>query len=331
MKILITSNYAPPHGGVATTVYYLAKYLSKNHEVSVASFENGFSDLKQCTKIQFTGLKLLNDFLFLPWELFTLYFEIKKQDVIFVHTPYFVISNVAALFGKLLGKRVICMSHGPIFIDWRNKLHLPFMNRMIDKWLFLNTENKEFVEKYISSIKPFAYISNGIESEQYKSNKPVTAVQKFIFVGRLEQEKGIEEFITIAKEFPSFQFGCIGDGAYKTKLEQLPNVKCYGYLPHAKAIEIMSEYDCLLFPSHAESFGLAILEARLLGLKIITTNCNSNTNKLVGNGGIVVPIGDMHALRTAMKTIDSVTSPLERDLQQYDWNEVIKEYERIIF
>ena len=330
MKILITSNYAPPHGGVATTVYYLAKYVSRDKsEVTIVSFESGFNELKQCNVIRFTGFKLLNDFLFWPWELVQLFFLIRKQDIVFVHVPYFVITNVAAFFGRILGKKVVCMNHGPIFIPWRNKLHLPLINKLVDKWLFLNTENREFVEKYVHNIKPYKYVSNGIELDLYKSRKPVTLAQKFIFVGRLEKEKGMEELIKIAKEFPHFRFGCIGDGAYKHQLVQLTNVTCYGYLPHSEAIKIMSQYDCLLFPSHAESFGLVILEARALGLKIITTNCNSNTRELVNGSGIIVPIKNVNALVNAVKTIDSANATTSSsDLQNYDWKQVIKGYER---
>lgn len=344
MKILITSNYAVPHGGVAETVYNLAKYLSLNkHEVTVVSFEKGFESLEKA--IEFKGIKFLNDFLFWPWEIIQLINIVRQQDVIFIQTPYFVISNVAALLGRIFHKKVICLCHGVINIQWRNSVHLPLINCFINKWLFLNKENIKFVKKYVNQIKPYEIVKNGIELSKYvgatrespfkntnylsraQHVAPLQMINKFIFVGRLEKEKGMEETIELVKSFPEYDFGFIGDGPYKEELMRHKNVQLFGYLNTDEKIKIMRKYSCLLLPSHSEAFGLVILEAIAIGLPVITTDTNSNIQALVNGNGIVTKVSDISELRKAVREISKKQIIIDNDyLKEYDWQNLIKDY-----
>jgi starch synthase len=66
----------------------------------------------------------------------------------------------------------------------------------------------------------------------------------------------------------------------------------------------MSEADVFVFPSLFEGFALVILEAMAAGLPVITTPNTAGPDLIEdGKEGLIVPAGDVEALRTAMESL----------------------------
>lgn len=95
------------------------------------------------------------------------------------------------------------------------------------------------------------------------------------FVGRLDQNKGIDIFLETAELLPAFAFEIIG---YGTKQEEdnlnarvalCNNVKMLGYQPTKKVLERMRAWDFVLIPSRSEYQGKVQLEAMASGCIVI--------------------------------------------------------------
>jgi len=93
--------------------------------------------------------------------------------------------------------------------------------------------------------------------------------------------------------------GKIVNPAYKDRLENLASncaASFHGYFPESEKPLIGSKYDLAVFPTQAfETYSIVVDEALSMGMPVIATKPGAQGERL-GNGGIVVPTGDVDAL-----------------------------------
>lgn len=79
---------------------------------------------------------------------------------------------------------------------------------------------------------------------------------------------------------------------------------CLGQTPRDALLREMSEAEVFVFPSLFEGFALVILEAMAAGLPVITTPNTAGPDLIKhGQEGLIVPAGDVKALRNAMQSL----------------------------
>lgn len=145
--------------------------------------------------------------------------------------------------------------------------------------------------------------SNGIErSWLNRQPKQVGAVKRFIFVGRAERRKGIEELTKVLtkllKEEREFEFSFVGPIPDKLKI-LAPSISYLGEIRDPKELkEILDDHDCLVCPSHAEGMPTVILEAMACGLAIIGTDVGA-VSRLISGNGILIEAPDPKLLMAA--------------------------------
>jgi len=61
--------------------------------------------------------------------------------------------------------------------------------------------------------------------------------------------------------------------------------------------------DVLVIPTYYEGYGMAVAEALAHGLPVVSTNTGAITELVGTDAGILVPIGDVEALTTALRTV----------------------------
>jgi glycosyltransferase involved in cell wall biosynthesis len=67
---------------------------------------------------------------------------------------------------------------------------------------------------------------------------------------------------------------------------------------------VMASFTLFAFPSHAESFGVVLIEAMAAGLPVVSTNCDGVVDIVVdGATGLFVPPGDPEALASAIERL----------------------------
>ena len=79
-------------------------------------------------------------------------------------------------------------------------------------------------------------------------------------------------------------------------------VRHKGFVTRAEVLALMSNAECLVFPSQFEGFGLPPLEAMALGVPVIASNRTSLPD-IVGDAGILVDPNDAAAWAAAISTV----------------------------
>lgn len=144
------------------------------------------------------------------------------------------------------------------------------------------------------------------------SRQAVTPSLRFIFVGRLVPDKGINELIQafqqLVSSYPACTLTLIGWHEPSTPL--LPETM--QAIQHHPAIHLVGrqddvrpyyqEADCLVFPSYREGFPNVVLEAGAMGLPSIVTDINGSREIIrQGENGIIIPPRDADQLLQAMR------------------------------
>lgn len=87
-----------------------------------------------------------------------------------------------------------------------------------------------------------------------------------LFVGRVSYEKNIEAFLRL--DFPGTKVVC-GVGPVEGRLrESFGNVRWLGLLPRSELARVYAAADLFVFPSHADTFGLVMVEAMATGTPV---------------------------------------------------------------
>lgn len=145
--------------------------------------------------------------------------------------------------------------------------------------------------------------------------------KKFIFVGRLALEKGVETLIEAyvsyrAQSDNPWPLSIAGVGPLSPKLN-VEGVNLLGFLTPDALFQEMRTSSCLIAPSLFEPWGVQISEGASLGLPIIaTTACGASVHLVRNNfNGYLVAPGDSNGLCQAMLSIST-----GHDLEEFSRN-----------
>lgn len=151
----------------------------------------------------------------------------------------------------------------------------------------------------------------GVNLEDYPSQPyPQEGAVRFLFVGRVMHEKGVDELFAAARRMKQtcgdgVEFHIAGsfEEGYKPlmdELEQTGVVKYHGYQSDMKRFYAMA--DCVVLPSYHEGMSNVLLEAAASGRPLITSDipgCREAVEP--GVSGYLCPARDADALYAAMR------------------------------
>lgn len=137
-------------------------------------------------------------------------------------------------------------------------------------------------------------------------------------VGELSEVKGQLEFVRaaalVAKEFDGVEFVVVGDdnsrgGEYRARVERLidelelrDRVHLLGRVEDA--LSVVVKLDVLVSASRSESFGMAMAEALVCGVPVVATATGGACSLIEERvNGLLVPVGDVHALAAAVSSL----------------------------
>lgn len=136
---------------------------------------------------------------------------------------------------------------------------------------------------------------------------------KIVFSGRYGNRKGVFDLLN-AFDKANFDFPVelhlFGDGEVEKVQQQKQestkkdSITVYQWTPHSDYLKKLKEYDLLVLPSYAETFGMSLVEAMGCGIPVISTFAGG-IPYVVDNGisGILIEPGDISALRTALEQL----------------------------
>ena len=159
------------------------------------------------------------------------------------------------------------------------------------------------------------HIPNFVEEQLVRTeNKQIRpAIERALFVGRVEQAKGAKEIFEAAKQLPHIRFELVGSVCDTVADWEKPdNVHLMGSVPNAQVIRLLDEADVFLLPSHTEGCSMALIEAMARGVPSIATDVGANADMLSGNCGIVVRRGNANDIVKAIG--DLAPADLRREM-----------------
>lgn len=369
MKIALLTNGIYPFnmGGMQKHSYYLARYMAQRKvQVDIYLYKQkedideaikNYFEPKELKYLAFHEINLPSSAYFPGHYLFNtyrfscnVYQKLKDNlaNVDFIYIQGF--TGWKLLKEKKSGKNIPPVGvnfHGlemfQIAADVRSKLErylfrypAKFCLREADIAFSLGGKLTDIIENKIFNTKKVWETPIGIE-EKWLNERPDSSNKrrKFIFIGRYERRKGIQELNeAIKKIHKSYEFDVefIGPIPKKNRLK-LPNCKYHGAVyDEDKIIEIVSDGDILVSPSYSEGMPTVILEAMSRGLAVIATDVGA-VSELVSseNGWLINPASIPDLKGALMKAIELPDDELMKKKQyalaliekKFTWNKVI--------
>ena len=216
------------------------------------------------------------------------------------------------------------------------------------KWI---TKNSDFVFSYGSKIsniiRDLGVNSNkiiespsGVDDDfirDYKSLK-ISNKRKFVFLGRYERRKGIEELSNVIRTLnlnsSNAEFHFIGD-IPNSKWIKSDNVFYHGLIQNTvQIISLLDEMDVLICPSYSEGMPNVILESMARGLAIIATDVGANSLLVDDEVGWLIDINNIKielissiiavSKKDNLALLKMKNNSINRVYNKYNWNLIIK-------
>src|SRR3954453_19372685 len=166
------------------------------------------------------------------------------------------------------------------------------------------------------------FIPNGIDTSAWGSTSPPDRIRRFLFLGRLDPEKGIFElldaFRQVRERHPDATLTVAGEGPADERLrrEAGEGIAFAGRIPYEELGRVFDEHDCMVLPSYSEGMPLSVLEAAAHHRAMIITDVG-DIRQLFGDRIRIIPPRDTAALAAAME------AAVEDPAPQADYRAVI--------
>lgn len=223
-----------------------------------------------------------------------------------------------------------------------NKAHFVFFQNESNYSLFVSN-------KLIDPSKTKIIPGSGVNIDKFKpiAKQSQDEIIRFLFIGRLMKEKGIEEYLQVSnkitKEYPNVEFQILGqfeEGKYKDIILNNKNAKIK-YLGVSNDVRNeIREVDCIVNPSFHEGMSNVLLEGAAMGKPLIASNI-PGCKEIINDGYN----GYLFEVKSPVSLEDKIISFIELDNKQrelmgknsrkkveaeFDRNIVINEYMKAI-
>ena len=196
---------------------------------------------------------------------------------------------------------------------WGRKAFKKRAREELDHIIALTQKTKNALLAEGADPKKITIISHFVDTKRFTPAPYRKSVRTILFCGRLEEYKGVFDFVAMTSRLPkTIRFLIVGEGSQKDKLRR-PRVELrsvsYDDMP-----KIYREADIFIAPSKPtptwqEQYSTVLLEAQASGLPIVTTKTGGIPEN-IGNAGIVVEPGDVDALTRAVQRF--ISDPMLR-------------------
>ena len=319
MKFAVLTDALFPNviGGIQKHSYYLVKYLAREaYHVDVyhshinldTSWDVYFSveELKYINFIDFDyprSIRFPGHYIYSSYKLSKLYYEYLKQskyDMIYAQG----FTGWYALIKEPFKRNMVTNLHGLEmfqkainFKEYFKQIILRIPASKIIKYsqnqISLGGKLTEILASKGSKINSIKIIPNCVEKNWLLDNSLINNNKKlkFVFIGRYERRKGVEELSEVLSEIienSNFEFHFVGPIPKNKKLDH-PNIIYHGLIKSQEKIKnILDNSDILVSPSYSEGMPTVILEAMARGCAIIATNVGANCTMISSENGWLI-------------------------------------------
>lgn len=135
---------------------------------------------------------------------------------------------------------------------------------------------------------------------------------RFVSTGSLIHRKGYDLLIMAFEKLnlpnDKWELLIIGEGEERVNLQRQidrtglgDNIHLMGKKDKPEIIEILSQSDVFVLPSRSETFGVAYIEAMMVGLPVIATVCGGPEGFVRPSDGLLIPVEDIESLSNAIQ------------------------------
>jgi glycosyltransferase involved in cell wall biosynthesis len=153
----------------------------------------------------------------------------------------------------------------------------------------------------------------------------------FLFVGRLEKIKGVQNIIPLFRKHPEIELLIAGEGTYAETLKQMAedssNIQFLGKMSHSKLEEYYRHARAVIVPSICyEVFGIIIIESFSMRTPVIVNNLGALPEVIEDSGGGMIYDTEDQLLDAIMKLAKDDALREDLGTKGYDaflkyWNE----------
>jgi len=381
MRVALVTDGIWPYvlGGMQKHSYYLCKYLAqKNVHVDLFHYNNSSYDISKLEFFAEDEKKFITPYIVdfpkgLPFPGHYLYKSYKHSRLIFeklkdkLSTYDLIYTKGFAGWHLIEEKHKMKIKCAPIGVkfhgyemfqkppNFKTRLQHIFLLRKPVRSI---SQHADLVFSYggkiteiIRSIgvadEKIVELPSGVEEAILSTtSKPVKGKLKFLFLGRYERRKGIEELNSTLQSlqssplFQKMEFHFIGPIPEEKRLQQ-QSVIYHGEIRDRDKLQgLMKQADILICPSWSEGMPNVILEAMANGLAVIATDVGA-TNVLVSEKtGWLLKSSDPNEIRMALedavkmdhlKIAQKKQNALDHITREFTWEKLIEKFYKIFF
>jgi glycosyltransferase involved in cell wall biosynthesis len=163
-----------------------------------------------------------------------------------------------------------------------------------------------------------------------KRNLPINS--KFLFIGRYERRKGIEELMQVVASMPDLEISFVGTIPPSKKINRA-NIHYYGEVKDVRELnKIVDEHTFLIAPSHSEGMPNVILEAMSRGLIPLATSVGAVEELVEKSNGFLFEPKSIQAIREAIEAaqlldvedaIEYSSKSIKKIRANFTWSHII--------
>lgn len=262
----------------------LGKYFKKIYFLTY-----GRNDFKFAEEFRKYNIEVLHKKSRLPNILYSLfnilYYHRELKQCDYFKTNQMSGSWSAVLSRWFFGKKLVIRTGYRLSLNSREKSPVKYWLARFIEYLAVKNSNKVVVsnpsdEEYFKrKNKNVVLIPNYVDTNNFfpTQTEKNNLVKNLIFVGRLAQEKNLENLILALSSVKNVKLQLIGVGELKDSLAELAKkenvvVEFLGKIDHNKLPEYLRATDLFVFPSLYEGNPKALLEAMACGLPVLATD-----------------------------------------------------------
>lgn len=228
--------------------------------------------------------------------------------------------SLYASLARLFGRPVILHIHGGSFLEFFYQCPAPA--RWLIRWqlegaarVIVLSPTWEETVRQISPRLHFEVLPNPVALPKDAAvDSSRGAALNFLFLGRLEQAKGVFEavraFAQISGDYPHARLILAGDGDQAvvenlaTELGINEKVVYAGWVSGEAKNRVLASAHAFILPSHIEGLPVSMLEAMAYGVPVVVSRVGSVPEVLEhGVNGLMIEAGNVESLRTAMAAL----------------------------
>jgi glycosyltransferase involved in cell wall biosynthesis len=308
MKVLIATDYFPPHvGGVEQVTYHLAEELLRlGHSVVVLTLntcsESMVEDLNGMRVYRANTLELTNT-LGVQSAISTAVVKLMREvcrieqpDILHANHLYFCTTLAACLNLKVLRVPMVTTMHtGSISeLEGVAGYAVRLYERSIGRWILARSDHivavsqavKRYAEMMGVGSRKISVVPNAVDTVKFR---PCNLDQRdgtirVGFIGRLISYLGPQYLVEAAPEIlqtcRNVQFLVAGEGPILEELQhrvqQLGVAHAFRFLGTVPSVEFLQSCDVLVRPSLADGMPLTVLEAMACGIPTVVSRVGGN-------------------------------------------------------